>query len=87
MKRIVCVLLCACMLLSSVLIALPAAAYCTGDLNNDGKFNAIDSNLMRSCILGNDTRAPATYAADINGDGKVNVSDSAILKKMILGII
>ncbi len=85
MKRIVCVLLCVCMLLSSALVALPCAAYSVGDLNNDGKFNAVDSNLMRNCILGNDTQAPATYAADINGDGKINSSDAVLILMVVLG--
>lgn len=53
-----------------------------GDLNGDGKVNAIDANIMKQIVLGTD--APCIQA-DINGDGKVNAVDSNLLKALILG--
>lgn len=53
-----------------------------GDIDNDGKINSKDSNLLESIISG-------TYdecaAADMNSDGKYNSSDSAEMKKILSG--
>lgn len=53
-----------------------------GDINGDGKVNAIDSNLMKKIILGGYS---PTKAADINEDGKYNSADSNLIKKIIMG--
>ncbi len=86
MKKILSIILCAAMIAGSLFFALPAQAYCRGDLNNDGKFNAVDTNIISKIILGIDTTNLAEGFADVNGDGKVNVSDLALLKKAVLGI-
>ena len=52
-----------------------------GDLNNDGKVNALDSAIMLKYIKSGETPADA----DINSDGKVNALDSALLLKIIKG--
>ena len=52
-----------------------------GDLNNDGKVNALDSAIMLKYIKAGETPADA----DINSDGKVNALDSALLLKIIKG--
>lgn len=57
-----------------------------GDINGDGKVNAVDSNLMKQIIL--DSMKPNEKefaAADINGDGKVNAVDANLQKQIILG--
>ena len=56
--------------------------FIVGDLNGDGKINAIDGNLCRRVILGTDDFNPA---ADINGDGKVNAIDGNLIVGLILG--
>ena len=57
-----------------------------GDVNGDGKVNAVDGNLIKKIVLGSTTPTPAEQAAsDLNGDGKVNAVDSNLLKKLILG--
>ena len=56
--------------------------FMVGDLNGDGKVNAIDGNLCRRVIVGTDEFNPA---ADINGDGKVNAIDGSLIVSLILG--
>ncbi len=56
--------------------------FVVGDINGDGKINAIDGNLCRRVILGTDEFNPA---ADINGDGKVNAIDGNLIIGLILG--
>ena len=56
-----------------------------GDCNGDGAVNAIDSNLIRKAIVGNDEGIdPLTV--DINTDGDINAKDSLTLKlKLVKG--
>lgn len=57
-----------------------------GDLNGDGKVNAVDSNIMKQIILDIITPTPEQFAAaDLNGDGKVNSVDANLLKQLVLG--
>lgn len=58
-----------------------------GDVNNDGKVNALDSLILKKLIVGTfESRSPqAEDAADVNGDGKINALDSYILKMIIVG--
>lgn len=57
-----------------------------GDINNDGKVNAIDFAYLRRYLLGFDKEID-TVAADLNLDGKVNSIDFSILRSYILRII
>ena len=52
----------------------------TGDVNNDGKVNTIDSNLIKEHrVETSKLEGVALEAADINKDGKVNKIDSFLL--------
>nr|AAG59608.1 endoglucanase Y [Clostridium cellulovorans] len=62
-------------------------SYKLGDLNNDGKINAIDMALMKKGILGGFTDSATQLAGDVNKDGKTNAIDLALIKKYILGQI
>lgn len=55
-----------------------------GDLNDDGKVNAMDLIILRKYIAGLITDLDASFA-DINGDGKVGATDLIILRKLIAG--
>ncbi len=57
-----------------------------GDINDDGKVNAIDFAFLRRYLLGFDKEID-TVAADVNLDGKVNSIDFSILRSYILRII
>jgi len=54
-----------------------------GDINTDGKANAIDYALLKSYLLGTTTNINSENA-DINEDRNINAIDFALLKKMLL---
>ncbi|MDD6095792.1 MAG: dockerin type I domain-containing protein [Clostridia bacterium] len=57
-----------------------------GDVNCDKKINAVDSNIVVSAVLGNETvNLVSLGSADINFDKKINAVDSNLLRKKILG--
>ena len=53
----------------------------TGDLNDDGKVDISDVNIMINMMLGN---SAAIDAADLTGDGRVDVSDVNIVINIML---
>ena len=61
--------------------------YLVGDVNGDGKINAVDYAMLKRIVLGTyrikDDRMK--QRADVNGDGKINSTDYAMLKRMVLG--
>ena len=58
-----------------------------GDLNCDGKLNAVDCNLMKTLILGMaDPDEAQLRASDLNGDGKINAVDGNLIKQLVLGL-
>ena len=91
-KRIGAVIVSLAMLLT---IMIPSIAFCSttdasgtalyGDINNDGKVDALDFALFKKYLMSPDP----TYNQymDLNVDNAVNVIDFAILKKYLLGII
>jgi len=58
-----------------------------GDINKDGKINALDYAKLKAYLLGSSTETPNMNTWDVNGDGKLNAIDLAIFKKYILGQI
>lgn len=58
-----------------------------GDINNDGRINFEDLNLMNLYIVGAiQLTDDALVSADINNDGKVDIVDLAAINMHILGI-
>ncbi len=58
--------------------------YTPGDVDDDGKLTAMDSNLLKRIIAGT-MSADGVLAADVNGDGTVNAIDSNMLRRIIAG--
>ncbi len=57
-----------------------------GDLNGDGRINAVDLTMMRRNILGTYAMAPVNCnGADINNDDKINAVDLVMARRFILG--
>jgi hypothetical protein len=61
-----------------------AAAGFTGDLNNDGKINAVDLTLLKRQLITNAPRAVMT-PQDLNADGTVSIADAIVLMKFLTG--
>ncbi len=62
----------------------PAAAYLLGDVNADGRINAVDFSLAKFAALGNTAYDPA---ADIDADGAVRLTDLIWYQKFLTGEI
>jgi len=59
-----------------------------GDLNNDGKVNSTDFQLLKMHVLRQELPAGTDLSnADVNRDGKVDSSDCTLLKRYILRVI
>ena len=56
-----------------------------GDINGDGKINAVDSNALVSFVMGNQS-AIVPQNCDLDNSGNINLKDNFLLKKLILGI-
>lgn len=56
-----------------------------GDLNNDGKVNAQDTNIICSAILGETGGVQLLDAADFNDDNKLNAVDSNLITSAVIG--
>ncbi len=56
-----------------------------GDVNGDGKVNAVDASQVLAEYALHSTNAPETFdesqkkAADVNGDGKINAFDASMI--------
>ncbi|ADL52279.1 dockerin type I domain-containing protein [Clostridium cellulovorans] len=55
-----------------------------GDVNNDGKVNAIDLAILKKHLLSGGLTGDALKASDMNNDSVVNAIDLALLKKILL---
>ncbi|ADL52515.1 glycoside hydrolase family 9 protein [Clostridium cellulovorans] len=64
-------------------IIIDPITYALGDVNKDGKVNAIDLAILKKNLL-NGITGDLTVS-DMNKDGKVNAIDLALLKKLLLG--
>ena len=56
-----------------------------GDLNNDGKINAMDMNLIIRLIVGMPGSLQILDAADMNSDGRVNSMDAYMIRLAVSG--
>lgn len=92
-QKILSLLLALTMLTLAASMSVPASAenakpdgFLCGDVNGDGKANALDYLLLKRAVLGtyNLTEAGGK-AADVNGDGKINAVDYMLLKRHVLG--
>ncbi|MDD6094693.1 MAG: dockerin type I domain-containing protein, partial [Clostridia bacterium] len=63
-------------------VTVTESYFIVGDLNNDGKVNVTDANIIKKMITGS---AAQIGAADINNDTKINAQDANNLKAMVLG--
>lgn len=62
--------------------------YTKGDINGDGRVDALDLLKLKKNLLGQEgLSAAGSLAADISGDGKVDALDLLQLKKYLLGQI
>ncbi len=86
MKKVLSLLLCTVIVLSSLAFAVPTGAilYRKGDVNSDGSVNAIDSYYLRQSLAGVNDSADA-MSSDVNSDSILNSSDSFVLKLHIAG--
>ena len=57
--------------------------YQRGDLNDDGKVDAADLELLRCIVVSLPDDSAVRWAADLNGDGKVNAADYVLLAKLV----
>ena len=55
-----------------------------GDLNYDGKVNAIDLTILRRYLARYSSKIDIAVA-DFNGDGKVNTLDLMLLRRFLVG--
>lgn len=68
--------LCIC-LFSAIALAVTSAAYCNGDVNDDGIYSVNDAQLALIFSAGVDTpELEEEYAADINRDGYITTDDA-----------
>lgn len=84
MKRVISFILSVVIILSSLCLCVPTSAYSIGDINNDGKINAVDISLLKLLVLDEKVPAPGSAMADINDDGKINVGDIMLLRMAVV---
>ena len=58
-----------------------------GDINHDGKVDASDVTLLKSCILNKSDPAAdcSLTVADVNRDGKVTTLDVVVIQSTVMG--
>ncbi|MBQ2730263.1 MAG: hypothetical protein IJF69_05765 [Clostridia bacterium] len=56
-----------------------------GDINNDGKVNSMDANLITRLLVGLPASVQAFDAADIDNNGTVNAKDSFCMRLAVAG--
>ena len=55
----------------------------TGDINDDGKFDALDASALRDFLT--DNTAPANWeAGDLDENGRLNAADLTLMKRMLI---
>ena len=80
LSRVLAVVLCVMLLVSC--IPFQASAEMTGDVNNDGVIDIMDSILVQKYTSDEAELTPEQLeAADVNGDGSVDVLDAMDIQK------
>ena len=68
--------------------ALDIASLVLGDVDENGKVNVIDANLIRRYAARLvELNGTQLLAADVNGDGKVNVIDANLVRRYVAHLI
>ena len=67
-------------------VAAKNVDYLVGDLNGDGKVNAIDMTLLKRELLEPKRSRVEKQPADLNADGDVTVADAVLMQKFLLGL-
>ena len=88
MKKWICGLLIASMLIAAVTVVVPAgaASFLRGDVNGDGHVDALDAFELVQYIA-DVTDWVQFDLADVDGDGDVTVADSLMLRRHLANII
>ena len=55
-----------------------------GDVNDDGRVNALDLVVLRQSLAGWGVTA-SPVASDVNGDGRINTLDLVVLRQSLAG--
>ncbi|MBQ2729155.1 MAG: DUF4838 domain-containing protein [Clostridia bacterium] len=94
MKRVLSLILCALMLVSSLSVGVLARAelkaddsYAVGDIDASGSVNAADSLYLKANLSGNEGYPYVFDAADIDADGKLSAKDSYYIKAFLSGAL
>ncbi len=92
MKKLISIVLTLAMLLTTLVMLVPAspvsaAVTTAGDLNNDGVVNSIDSLLLKKYVTSIQAHSINTAAADLDGDGKINSRDIVLIKMYLACVI
>lgn len=62
----------------------PAACFCLGDVNNDGKVDALDIAAWARCVVNTPNPGDNCPCADANQDGTVNLADKAPFTTLVM---
>ncbi len=65
----------------------PVTDFILGDVNADGKINAIDLTLLKRGVLGSSTDKDFLKRADVNQSGAVNLLDAEMMRDFLIGKI
>lgn len=79
-KTILALILCSCLLMTSISPASAWTEYPTGNIDNNESIDASDALLaLQHSVHLTDLKGRALTAADVSGDGKINASDALLI--------
>lgn len=71
---------------AAALISPQGPCYPLGDVNGDGKVDAVDSQLVLKYVAGTITGTFNKQYADVDGDGKITSADALKIQRYIVGL-